>query len=229
LGISRDAAFKPGRGLKPSSINTILTAGQAATGRAWKRGGLTRQVHVPSVKVMRMQPKGRPLSVEECAAWLDASASHFHALLFIFLATGSRPEAVKELRWTQIDFDDGLLHLNPEGREQTSKRQPVVRMPPSLVAYLRQFLRESELAVSYRGRAVRQYYTALGESRTRVGLDGRVNLYSARHTVAWWLRKERVPFAAVAGQLGPRGSRSQRSTRRTRQTTKRWPPKRSSG
>ena len=193
-----------GRGLKPSSINTILTAGRSAMGRAWKRGELSRQIHVPSVKVTRMQPKGRPLSVEECAAWLDAAAPHFHALLFICLATGSRPEAVKELRWTQVDFDDGLLHLNPEEREQTSKRRPVVRMPPSLVAYLRQIPRESDFVVSFRGKPVRRYYTALGESRTRAGLDDRVNLYSARHTVARWLRKERVPFEEVAGQLGHR-------------------------
>lgn len=31
-----------------------------------------------------------------------------------------------------------------------------------------------------------------------------MNLYSARHTVARWLRKERVPFEEVAGQLGHR-------------------------
>ena len=192
------------RGLKPSSINTVLTVGKSAVNRAWKRGELTRQIHIPSVKVTRMQPKGRPLSVEECAAWLAASPPHFHALLFICLATGSRPEAVKELRWAQVDFDDGLLHLNPEEREQTSKRRPVVRMPARLVAYLRQIPRESDFVVSFRGKAVRRYYTALGESRTRAGLDDRVNLYSARHTVARWLRKERVPFEEVAGQLGHR-------------------------
>ena len=192
------------RGLKPSSINTILTAGKSALNRAWRRGELTRQVHVPSVKVTKMQPKGRPLSVAECAAWLDASAPHFHALLFICLATGSRPEAVKELRWAQVDFDDGLLHLNPEEREQTSKRRPVVRMPPSLIAYLRQIPRDSDFVVSYRGKPVDRYYSALGTSRAAAGLDERVNLYSARHTVARWMRKERVPFEEVAGQLGHR-------------------------
>ena len=192
------------RGLKPSSTNNVLTAGKAALGRSWRRGELTRQVHVPSVKVTKMQPKGRPLSVVECAAWLDASAPHFHALLFTCLATGSRPEAVKQLRWIQVDFDDGLLHLNPEEREQTSKRRPVVKMPPSLIAYLRQIPRESDFVVSFRGKPVDRYYTALGESRRRAGLDGRVNLYSPRHTVARWMRKERVPFEEVAGQLGHR-------------------------
>lgn len=192
------------RELKPSSINNVLTAGKAALSRSWRRGELTRQVHVPSVKVTKVQPKGRPLSVEECAAWLDASAPHFHALLLICLATGSRPEAVKQLQWTQVDFDDDLLHLNPEEREQTSKRRPVVKMPPSLIAYLRQLPRESDFLVSFRGKPVDRYYTALGESRRRAGLDSRVNLYSPRHTVARWLRKERVPFEEVAGQLGHR-------------------------
>src|SRR4051812_28045436 len=77
-------------------------------------------------------------------------------------------------------------------------------MPPTLIAYLRQLPRESEWLVSYRGRAVNRYYTALGESRRRAGLDGRVNLYSPRHTVARWMRKERVPFEELSGQLGHR-------------------------
>ncbi|SOR32538.1 Integrase family protein [Methylorubrum extorquens] len=192
------------RGLKPSSINAVLTAGKAALNRSWRRGELTRQIHVPSIKVTRMQPKGRPLSVEECAAWLDASAPHFHTLLFVCLATGSRPEAVKELRWEQVDFEDGLLHLNPEEREQTSKHRPVVKMPPILIAYMRQLPRESDFVVSYRGRPVDRYYTALGEGRKRAGLDERVNLYSARHTVARWMRKERVPIEEISGQLGHR-------------------------
>ncbi len=193
-----------GRGLKPSSINAVLTAGKAALNRSWRRGELIRQIHVPSVKVTRTQPKGRPLSIDECAAWLDASAPHFHALLFICLATGSRPEAVKELRWGQVDFEEGLLHLNPEEREQTSKRRPVVKMPPLLIAYLRHSPRECDFVVSYRSKPVGRYYTALGESRKRAGLDERVNLYSARHTVARWMRKEKVPFEEVSGQLGHR-------------------------
>ena len=192
------------RGLKPSSTNNVLTAGKAALSRSWRRGELTRQVHVPSVKVTKVLPKGRLLSVEECAAWLDASAPHFHALLFICLATGSRPEAIKQLRWEQVDFDDSLLHLNPEERQQTSKRRPVVKMPPSLIAYLRQLQRESDFVVSYQGKPVYRYYTALGKSRGRAGIDVRVNLYSPRHTVARWMRKERVPFEELSGQLGHR-------------------------
>lgn len=192
------------RSLRPASINAILTAGRAALNRAWRRSEISRQVFVPSVKVTKVAPKGRPLSDQECAAWLDASAPHFHSLLFICLATGSRPEAVKELRWSQVDFEDALLHLNPEEREQTSKHRPVVKMPPTLSAYLGQLPRESDFVVSYRGRGVSRYYTALGESRRRAGLDERVNLYRPRHTVARWLRKERVPFEEVAGQLGHR-------------------------
>ncbi|MER2268991.1 tyrosine-type recombinase/integrase [Methylobacterium oxalidis] len=192
------------RDLSPSSINAILSAGRAALNRAWRRSEISRQIYVPSVKVTKVAPKGRPLSVDECAGWLDASAPHFHALLFICLATGSRPEAVKELRWTQVDFEEGLLHLNHEDREQTTKHRPVVKMPPSLIAYLRQLGDESDFVVSFRGKPVNRYYTALGESRMRAGLDGRVNLYSPRHTVARWMRKERVPFEELSGQLGHR-------------------------
>lgn len=189
-------------GIGMAYINAILTAGKAALNRAFKRGELSRQVYVPSVKVPKAQPKGRPLSVDECAAWLDASAPHFHALLFICLATGSRPCAVKELRWNQIEMDEGLMHLNPEGREQTPKHRPVVKMPPALVAYLRTLPRQTEWVVSYGGKPVNRYYTALGESRKRAGLDERVNLYSPRHTVSRWMRKERVPFEELSGQLG---------------------------
>ncbi|MGU3540421.1 tyrosine-type recombinase/integrase [Methylobacterium sp. A54F] len=200
--IERFIAHLRQHGLSSSSINSVLTAGRAALNRAWRRSEISRQIYVPSVKVTKVAPKGRPLSIEECASWLDASAPHFHALLFICLATGSRPEAVKQLRWSQIDFDDGLLHLNHEDREQTTKHRPVVKMPTTLIAYLKEVRRESEWVVSYQGKPVNRYYTALGESRARAGLDGRVNLYSPRHTVARWMRKERVPFEELSGQLG---------------------------
>lgn len=189
-------------GIGDSYVNSILAAGRAALNRSWKRGELSKQVYIPALKISAAKPKGRPLSPDECAAWLDAASPHFHVLLFICLATGSRPEAVKQLKWAQVDFEEGLLYLNPEGRRQTSKHRPVVKMPPTLVEYLRSLERECEWIVNYRGKPVSRYYTALGRARDRAQLDGSVNLYSPRHTIARWMRKQRVPFEELAGQLG---------------------------
>ena len=54
------------------------------------------------------------------------------------LGRGARPEAVLELHSRQINFEDGLVHLNPPGREQVAKKyRPVVRLPDALWGDLR--------------------------------------------------------------------------------------------
>jgi integrase len=75
-----------------------------------------------------VQPKGRPLKLDELAALLDAPMPE-HLFLFCLLAlsTLSRPAALLELTPEQYDQEDGIVDLNPPGREQTKKHRPMVR------------------------------------------------------------------------------------------------------
>lgn len=74
-------------------------------------------------------------SVEEVAALLEAAwripeRRHVHLFMKIMLSTHARVEAVLELQSSQIR--DGRIDFNAPGRVLTSKRRPIVPVPPSL-------------------------------------------------------------------------------------------------
>lgn len=75
---------------------------------------------------------------EQIAAWLDAiehEADFRYAL--IALNTWARNSAIFDLRVDrQVDFDNGLVDLNPPGRRQTKKRRPVIRLTANLRGWL---------------------------------------------------------------------------------------------
>ena len=182
-----------------TAISRILSVGRAAINRAWKQGEITAAPFIKDVPVGAKQPRGRPLSIEELRS-LYHRARHEHIRRFILwmLGTAARPDAVLELRRDQIDFEHGLIHLNPQQRAQTKKYRPSVKLPNAL----RQHLGEDETIIAYRGRPIRSVKTAWRDLRNACGLDDQVNPYSLRHTIARHMRAAGVPAWEVSAQLG---------------------------
>lgn len=52
---------------------------------------------------------------------MGSGRRHLRLLLMIMIGTACRPEAALELTGAQIDFDDGLIDLNPRGRAQATR------------------------------------------------------------------------------------------------------------
>lgn len=207
---NRQDAFRAelaAKGLAPNSVNRCLEVGRAAIRRAWKRGVISSAPFVQMLPAADTKPMGRPLSREEARALLQA-ATQPHARLFILLGlgTGARPEAITDLTWERIDFERGLIHLNPEGRAQTKKHRPVVRMGATLSAELKAAheARQGPHVIMFRRKHVHRLDTAWEKARTGAKLDKRVTLYSLRHTVASYLRAEGVDVWQVASLLGHR-------------------------
>jgi integrase len=100
-------------------VQRILGVGKAALQRAWRRREIASVPYVPSIKVNYGEPLGRPLKVAELARLITEAPDHLRLLLMILIGTACRPEAALELTGAQIDFDDGLIDLNPHGRAQT--------------------------------------------------------------------------------------------------------------
>lgn len=190
------------RGLKPSSINNILTVMKAAVNRAYKRGEIEQAPYIGLLKSVDEQPKGRPLKPQEIGALLAVAHGHTRTMLMLCIGTGSRPEALCELKWPQVDFDGGIIELNPPGRAQTRKYRPTVKLPPTLAAYLKGLTRDCEYVVSFRGHSVRRYHEAWKRAKTAAGLEGTVTPYSLRHGSARFMRQQGVPPWEVAAQLG---------------------------
>jgi integrase len=197
------------RGFATAYIQRILGVGKAALKRAWRRGEITGAPYIPSVKVDYGDSLGRPLKIGELARLLTAAPDHLRLMLMILIGTACRPESALELTGAQLDFEDGLIDLNPRGRAQTKKFRPVVKMPYALTTVLRGA--PDGPLITFRGRPVKKINKAWRGMREAAGLDEEVNPYSIRHTVARWMRQNGVPAWEVAAQLGHK-SRDYRTT-----------------
>ncbi len=189
-------------GMKPSSVNNILTVIKAAVNRSYKLGEIPAAPYVALLPNVASAPKGRPLKVEEIGSLLAVAHGHTHTMMMLAMGTGARPEALCELTWQHVDFEAGLIELNPHGRQQTKKYRPTVKLPPALAAYLNGIEREGQYVISWRGGPTRRYFEAWGRAKVAAGLEGAITPYSFRHTAARWMRQQGVPPWEVAAQLG---------------------------
>jgi len=106
-----------------------------------------------------------------------------------------------ELTRFQLDFDNRLVRLNPEGRKQTKKYRPTVPMTDTILPWLRQV--KTNYIVTYHGdrtHSVKKTFQRLGPKIK--GLPPRVTPYNIRHTMAKELRRRGVPPWEIQGMLG---------------------------
>ncbi|TGT42799.1 hypothetical protein EN808_13030 [Mesorhizobium sp. M8A.F.Ca.ET.165.01.1.1] len=192
-------AFLRKKGLKESSVLRVLTTGKAALNRAFKRGELKQVPYILTVKANKGEPKGRALEVAELKLLYAASPLHLRVFILWMLGTAARPEAILDLTDKQVFEADGLIDLNPAGREQTKKYRPIVRLIPALA----RMGFEGPLIVT-KSAAVDSVKTAWRAARTEAKLDGRVQPYSLRHTAARWMRRHGVSEWDTSTQLGHR-------------------------
>ena len=204
--INRQEAFqahlRDERNLSINSTNRCLEIGRAAINRAWKRGVISAAPFINTLPPDDTKPKGRPLSEDEITRLYNASADHLRTYIALGIGTAARPEALCELTWAQIDFEQGNIQLNPEGRKQTSKRRPTVRMPARLMHRLSDLPRENARVLMFRGKPVGKIRVAWDKACMRAGITENVTPYSLRHTAARWMRMHNVPIEQIAQQLG---------------------------
>lgn len=191
------------KGQVNTTINRSLSVGRAAINRSWKRGEIKHSPHITMLENGHAAPRGRPMEVEEIRLMINGTSSeHLVDFIFWMLGTGARPEAITDLDWSQVDFDNRIIQLNPNGRKQNKKYRPTVKLPLTLKQRYSPTPPNSGPVISYNGNSVNTVRTAWRKTRDKVGLDKEVNPYSLRHTAARWMRKEGVPAWDVSAQLG---------------------------
>jgi hypothetical protein len=136
LGVKRQEAFPAwmrARGYRPAAMMRVIGIGKAALNRALKRGELAQCPHILTVPVGKTPPMGRPLDVPELRRVYWNAQPHVQAFMLWALGTAARPQVVLELHCRQIEFEFGLVHLNPPEREQVPRKyRPTVRLPDAL-------------------------------------------------------------------------------------------------
>jgi integrase len=195
-------AFLAAKGLSHNSVVRGLEVGRGAINRAWKRGIIRDRPYIEVPAMEQGPPMGRPMEVDEIRRLYTHSADHIRLFLVLMLGTGGRNEAITTLKWTQIDFQDGLIELNPRGRKQTSKRRPTVKLLPFLREVLEPMDKSTPYVLMFRGEKVGLVNKGIRAALRRAELDRQITAYSCRHTVARWLRREGVQPWETAMQLG---------------------------
>ena len=137
------------------------------------------------------------------------------------LYTAARPGALFDLAWDQVDFEARIIYLNPEGRSQTAKHRPTVKLVEPLRAELdavlidhvakveraRQLRRPLPPAaptyvLEYKNLPIRSIKTAFRAAVAHAGIKGPVVPCTLRHTAATWMAQDGVPLWEIAGYLG---------------------------
>jgi len=183
----------------------------ALVGTALKWGERQRMIdRAPAIWVPAPPPRrDRHIARHQLPALMDAvRAPHAKLYVILGLATAARPSAILGLKWQQIDFERGLVHLNPESRRQTAKGRATVPMNARARAALEAAwkARTTDHVIEHGGRPVASVKKAFQAASQRLGLH--ITPYTLRHSAAVMMAESGVPMAEIAAYMGHRDSRT---------------------
>lgn len=203
-------------GIKPAADTTIrreLGVLTAAINFAVKKTRQLKSEDAPTIdKPPAGEAKGRWLRHEEADRLLAAARGTGEALpevykfIVLALGTASRKGALNELEKQQIDFEQGLIYLNPPGRRQTAKRRVPVPIADWLRPILEQIVKEAKgerllnAHLTNRSRC-QSIEAAFRKACKEAGLED-VTPHTLRHTWGTWAAQAGVPLTDIAGVMG---------------------------
>lgn len=154
-------------------------------------------------------PRGRNKGTVVESQWHDLR--HLARFILFSLYTGSRSGAVlsaslyKGQGRSYIDLENGVFYRLAEGKQETNKRQPPVRLPPRLIAHVRRWKDKDIIAthvVEWEGLPVKSIKVAWARALKLAGITKKAPPHTLRHTAATWLMQQGVDKWEAAGFLG---------------------------
>lgn len=180
LTIQRQGEFvdwlRTEKGCSDSYIDRIMSNCRAALGRAQELHEL-REVPVirnalgvdqKGLYRTDADPKGRPLTLQEIGALIShisEESPHLLSFMMVMLNCVCRPDAAIELTADRVDRMHRLVVLNPEGRRQTKKYRPIMRLTHSLDYHV---TGGTDPLVAFEDKPVKSVRTAWRALRARV-------------------------------------------------------------
>lgn len=156
------------------------------------------------------EPKTRVLSIEEVGALLDGCVMpHVKLFIILALATAGRTEALLELTWDRVDFENGVINLkvkvvqNPLTKK-VRKGRSVVPMNDWARAALWD-AKQGALTghvIEWNGEPVLSIRKGFTAAVGRAGLGKDVTPHTLRHTAASWLESGGIPMGKISRFLG---------------------------
>ncbi len=133
--------------------------------------------------------------------------------VMLALNTWARPEAIMDLRVrAQVDFEHGLLDLNPPGRRQNDKRRPTIRLTGNLRGWLEHWGQDAPMM--WNNQPIKSVKRTWQRHASACGLP-EFTRYTLRHFMATKVRRAKPPVPAEQRSqwLGHVGDRANRTTR----------------
>ena len=179
---------------------------QASLNHAFKERRLNQQIPVelPS----KTPPKERWLTKEEAARLIKAAAlarvaKHYLPLYIkIALYTARRKEAILNLRWSQIDFQNNTIDFRRRGESETNKRRGIIPIPKALLPDLIQASKFGSpmcfVISKENGHKFKDIKSSFANACKRAELDD-VTPHVLKHTAITWLLQAGVNIYDVSG------------------------------
>lgn len=138
---------------------------------------------------------------------------HIARFVLLAYATASRPGAVLTASWhaaagrSYLDLDEGVFYRRREGKAETNKRQPPVRLPRPILAHLRRWKRHtradaSGFVVEWRGQPIERVKVGFARAVELAGLGEGVSPHTLRHSAVTHMMQQGVSTYQAAGFAG---------------------------
>lgn len=151
----------------------------------------------------RPQPRNRWLTHKEAARLLRAAksmkygAEYMHLYILMSLYTAARREAILTRRWTDIDFDKGLIDF---GQGNGNKKRSIVPIPRKLLRELRKArLRGTDLGyvIHHNQNPIKNLKKGFAACCDAAGLEG-VTPHILKHTAISWMVQKDIAIAKIS-------------------------------
>lgn len=173
-----------------------------------------------------IQEEGQPDRWERRGGSAIANRAHLRRFILIGLYTGTRHSAMRALLWEEaltqawVDLDKGMIYRRGRAERETTKRRPVVKLPPRLLAHMRRWRRldlaraERQSEASGAPKVISSVLHHGGEplaGKIRTGFEGcirdaglpeEITPHWMRHTAATWLMEGGAEMWLASAYLG---------------------------
>jgi integrase len=155
-------------------------------------------------------PKDRVLTVDEVDRLLEGCVMpHIRLFIILALTTAGRTEALLELTWDRVDFENGIINLKV--KEVVNPLTKKVRKGRSVVpmnGWARAALYDArqgaltDYVIEWNADRVLNVRKGFTAAVRRAGLGSDVTPHTLRHTAASWMETEGIPMGQISRFLG---------------------------
>ncbi|MBU1008480.1 site-specific integrase [Candidatus Dependentiae bacterium] len=194
--------------VSPASVNRELACLKTLLTKAVEWGKLESNPAAQVKKLREAPPRERILAESESKRLINAAAPHLRRILIVLLNTGLRRGELLSLRWSDVDFGQGFIHVG-DSKNGKSRNVPINAAAAEVLrelsekngpVYVRDMAGDNGESESVFG-GVKDVKRSFHSACRRAGVNG-LRLHDLRHTFASRLVELGVDLVTVSKLLG---------------------------